>query len=167
MNEKIVVGWRENLSLPTLGIKSIKAKVDTGAKTSCLHAFNIETFTKTVPYSCVKGTHSEHNLHKHLHNQHKEQWVRFWTHSGKHDVAFKHQCEAKIIDIRNVRDSGGHNEKRYVIQTEVKLGTSVWPIEITLTNRKKMAYSMLLGRTAMHDRIIVDPVKSYLIKENS
>ncbi len=72
-------------------------------------------------------------------------------------------CEAKVIDERIVRDSGGHEESRYVIQSDVSLGGQTWPIEITLTNRENMGFRMLLGRTAMHRRILVNPTKSFLI----
>ncbi|SDH68597.1 Uncharacterized conserved protein [Vibrio xiamenensis] len=140
MNEKMLVGWRENFSLPTLGIQKIKAKIDTGARTSCLHAFKIETF-----------------------NKNNELWVRFWIHPRQHDIDYEQVCEALVIDERSVRDSGGHEEIRYVIQTDLRLGDQQWPAEVTLTNRENMAFRMLLGRTAMHHRLIVDPVQSFLI----
>ena len=140
MKNKMLVGWRENFSLPTLGIQKIKAKIDTGARTSCLHAFKIETFDKNG-----------------------QLWVRFWIHPRQHDIEFEKVCEAEVIDQRSVRDSGGHEEIRYVIKTTLKLGPQTWDAEITLTNRENMAFRMLLGRTAMHGRIIVDPIESYLI----
>ncbi|GAA5647283.1 hypothetical protein Vpro01_03056 [Vibrio proteolyticus] len=140
MKEKLLVGWRETLSLPELGINQINAKIDTGARTSCLHAFKVESFI-----------------------QDNTTWVRFWLHPKQHDAHEEVICEAKVIDERVVRDSGGHEEKRYVIQTVMSLGGETWPIEITLTNRENMAFRMLLGRTAMHNRIIVDPVQSFLI----
>ncbi|MGB5803855.1 MAG: ATP-dependent zinc protease [Vibrio anguillarum] len=140
MKEKMIVGWRETLSLPGLGIEQINAKVDTGARTSCLHAFKVESFTK------------EETL-----------WVRFWIHPVQRNNDKITVCEAKVIDERIVRDSGGHEESRYVIQSDVSLGGQTWPIEITLTNRENMGFRMLLGRTAMHHRILVDPTKSFLI----
>ncbi|AXN03393.1 ATP-dependent zinc protease [Vibrio anguillarum] len=140
MKEKMIVGWRETLSLPGLGIEQINAKVDTGARTSCLHAFKVESFTK------------EETL-----------WVRFWIHPVQRNNDKVTVCEAKVIDERIVRDSGGHEESRYVIQSDVSLGDQTWPIEITLTNRENMGFRMLLGRTAMHHRILVDPTKSFLI----
>ncbi|MGL6028022.1 MAG: ATP-dependent zinc protease family protein, partial [Vibrio sp.] len=79
------------------------------------------------------------------------------------NVELVNVCEAEVIDQRSVRDSGGHQEQRYVIRTEVSFGGQTWPIEITLTNRENMAFRMLLGRTAMHHRIIVDPTQSFLI----
>ncbi|OEE32904.1 ATP-dependent zinc protease [Vibrio ordalii] len=140
MKEEMIVGWRETLSLPGLGIEQINAKVDTGARTSCLHAFKVESFTK------------EETL-----------WVRFWIHPVQRNNDKVTVCEAKVIDERIVRDSGGHEESRYVIQSDVSLGGQTWPIEITLTNRENMGFRMLLGRTAMHRRILVNPTKSFLI----
>jgi len=139
MNKKITVGWREVLSLPELRLDGIKAKIDTGARTSCLHAFKLETFTKSDSL-----------------------WVRFWIHPQQHtdEVAV---CEAPVVDQRVVRDSGGHEEQRFVIRTQVTVGTESWPIEVTLTNRENMLFRMLLGRTAMHDRIVVDPTESFLL----
>ncbi|AOW81855.1 ATP-dependent zinc protease [Vibrio mimicus] len=140
MKEKMIVGWRESLSLPGLGIERIKAKIDTGARTSCLHAFKVESFTK-------EGA----------------PWVRFWIHPMQKNDELVKMCEAAVIDERVVRDSGGHEETRYVIRSDLSFGGQTWPIEITLTNRENMAFRMLLGRTAMHHRIIVDPTKSFLI----
>ncbi|MDR9828875.1 ATP-dependent zinc protease [Vibrio sp. FNV 38] len=145
MNEKIITGWREELGLPELGIKKINAKIDTGARTSCIHAFKIETFEK----------------HEGEQNQ---QWVRFWVHPNQHDEQTEVICEAKVVDRRSVRDSGGHETLRWVIQTELNIGTQRWPIEVTLTNRDNMAFRMLLGRTAMEKRILVDPTESFLVK---
>ncbi|MCG9596605.1 ATP-dependent zinc protease [Vibrio sp. Isolate25] len=140
MNEKLLVGWRETLSLPGLGIEKINAKIDTGARTSCLHTFKLESFNK--------GT---------------ELWVRFWIHPQQRNTTEEVVCEAKVIDQRIVRDSGGHEETRYVIESEIRLGQESWPAELTLTNRENMAFRMLLGRTAMHHRLIVDPVQSFLV----
>lgn len=137
---KLTVGWREHLSLPLLGISKIKAKVDTGARTSCLHAFRVEPFDKDG-----------------------EQWVRFWIHPIQHDQETIVECESPVIDERQVRDSGGHEELRFVIETELHIGGHSWPIEVTLTNRENMAFRMLLGRTAMHGRLVVDPQASFLI----
>ncbi|KOO02503.1 ATP-dependent zinc protease family protein [Vibrio nereis] len=140
MKEKLIVGWREMLSLPNLGIDKIKAKIDTGARTSCLHAFKVESF------------HKGDTL-----------WVRFWIHPIQHNSEVEVVCEAKVMDERTVRDSGGHEESRYVIESEVNIGGQQWPIEITLTNRENMAFRMLLGRTAMNNRIVVDPAESFLV----
>lgn len=137
---EITLGWREWVSLPNLGIQSIKAKVDTGARTSCLHAFSLETFDKNG-----------------------KDWVRFGMHPVQNNIDEEIYCEAEIIDQRMVTDSGGHKEKRIVISTELVLPTHSWPIEITLTNRDNMNFRMLLGRTAMKRKVIVKPGRSYLL----
>ena len=137
----LVVGWREWLSLPDLGINQIKAKVDTGARTSAIHAFQVEPFDKDG-----------------------KTWVRFALHPNQADTETVITCEAEVIDQRNVTDSGGHTEKRYVILTRVKLADKLWPVEVTLTNRDNMLFRMLLGRTAMTTgNILVDPAMSFLM----
>ncbi|MDH5357339.1 MAG: ATP-dependent zinc protease [Gammaproteobacteria bacterium] len=139
-NEHVVVGWREWLALPDLAVSKIKAKVDTGARTSALHAFSVEPFEKG-----------------------NSLWVRFGIHPNQQDVETEVWCEAKVIDQRNVTDSGGHTEERYVISTDVTLGNRTWPVEVTLTNRDNMLFRMLLGRTAMSaGNIVVNPDLSYL-----
>ncbi|WP_413478959.1 ATP-dependent zinc protease [Vibrio hibernica] len=140
MTDKIIVGWREILSLPELGIETIKAKIDTGARSSCLHTFKLETFERD-----------------------SELWVRFWVHPLQNNNDFIKECEAKVLDQRMVKDSGGHEEQRFVIQTMLKFNKEEWPIEMTLTNRENMLFRMLLGRTAMQNKIIVDPTVSFLI----
>jgi len=138
----LTVGWREWVLLPDLNLPVIKAKVDTGARTSCLHAFNVEEFTK----------------------QDKE-WIRFGIHPHQDDSDTEVFCEAEVLDKRIVTDSGGHKESRYVISTDIVLGNKRWPIEITLTNRDSMLFRFLLGRTAMENKIIVNPAKSFLLGE--
>ena len=132
------VGWREWLALPKLQIPAIKAKVDTGARTSALHAFFVEPFEK--------GGLS---------------MVRFGVHPLQKRQDLEIICEAPVKDYRSVSDSGGHREMRYVIETEVVLGSLVRMIEVTLTNRDNMKFRMLLGRTAMAGLTVV-PEKSYL-----
>ena len=136
----ITVGWREWVLLPGLGLPHIKAKIDTGARTSCLHAFSVEPFEKNG-----------------------KEWVRFGIHPHQDDVDTEVYSEAKVTDKRMVSDSGGHKEERYVISTELAIAKQRWPVEITLTNRDTMLFRMLLGRTAMENKIIVNPAKSFLL----
>ncbi|HYN76430.1 MAG TPA: ATP-dependent zinc protease [Lamprocystis sp. (in: g-proteobacteria)] len=140
----LLLGWREWVALPDLGLALIKAKVDTGARTSTLHAYFVEPFHRRgVPQ------------------------VRFGIHPlrGRTDVVV--QGEAPIIDRRQVRDSGGHPEQRYVILTRLLLGGLAWPIEVTLSNRETMLFRMLLGRTAVAGQALVDPNRSFLTGRQS
>ena len=137
---KLLLGWREWVSLPALGIDGIKAKVDTGARSSALHTFELESF-------------SEEGI----------AMVRFSIHPYQHDLSIVKQCVAPLLDERNVTDSGGHTELRAVILTPLVLGGVRKNIEITLTNRENMKFRMLLGRTAMAGDCIVDPEASYLL----
>ena len=134
----VTIGWREWLALPTLNIPAVKVKVDTGARTSALHAFFVEPF--------------ENN---------GMQMVRFGVHPLQKRLDIEIICVAPIKDFREISDSGGHREMRYVIETKVLLGGSSRSIEMTLTNRDNMNFRMLLGRTAMAG-FLVAPDKSYL-----
>lgn len=136
----VTLGWREWVGLPALGICQIKAKVDTGARTSALHAFQIEEFIE----------------------QDKPR-VRFRIHPIQRDNDTVNECVADVVDQRVVRDSGGHRETRYVIRTDILIGAHCWNAEMTLTSRDDMLFRMLLGRTAMNQRAQVDPSRSYLV----
>lgn len=138
--ELMTLGWREWVDLPELGLASIKAKVDTGARTSALHAFEVRQFD-------ADGRRR----------------VEFRMHPRQKDNDTIVVCWADVIDERVVRDSGGHAEKRWVIETPVTIGGETWPIEITLTARDDMLFRMLLGRTAIRKRAVVDPARSYLV----
>jgi hypothetical protein len=133
------IGWREWVSFPELGITHIKAKVDTGARTSALHAFSLEPFKEG--------------------NQEK---IRFAIHPLQNNVTEVVTCVADVIDKRFVTDSGGHREERYVIKTPIVLANRSWPIEITLTERDSMLFRMLLGRSAIRKRYLVNPARSFI-----
>jgi hypothetical protein len=135
-----LIGWREWVSLPELGIDAIKAKVDTGARTSTLHAFEVDPYEESgVPM------------------------VRFGIHPLQKRTDVEIYCTAPVVDRRWVSDSGGHREQRWVILTRLRLGAIEWPLELTLTNRDSMLFRMLLGRTGMGHRFMVRPDASYLL----
>jgi hypothetical protein len=140
-SKEIIIGWREWLSLPELGMPPIRAKIDTGARTSALHAFKIEPFEKNG-----------------------ENWVRFYLHPYKKQREYVVMCESAIVEQRNITDSGGHREQRYIIATQAYMGEHFFKIELSLTNRSNMRYLMLLGRTALRDaHLVVNSAHSYLL----
>jgi hypothetical protein len=134
-----MLGWREWVGLPELKLERIKAKIDTGARSSALHAFAIDPYRKGG-----------------------QRWVMFAIHPLQKRCDVVVECHAQVKDRRVVTDSGGHKQRRYVIETQLVLGQSVIRAEMTLTNRDSMRFRMLLGRTAMDARFIIDSSSSYL-----
>ena len=131
---KVVVGSEEWCSFPSLSIPAIRARVDSGAKTSSIHAFNIQSFSRNG-----------------------QRWVSFEVHPIQNDRKTTIRCESPVVDRRYVRSSSGTSEKRYVISAPLQVGGDIWEIELTLSNRDSMGYRMLLGRQAMSGRMLVDP----------
>ena len=140
LSQKLILGSEEWCSFPDLNIPIIKARVDSGAKTSALHAVNIAPFIRD-----------------------NENWVKFDINPIQNNTKAVKHCEAKLIDKRVVKSSSGYREQRFVIQTELKIGEETWKIEMTLTNRDSMGFRMLLGREAMSGRVLVDPEQKYLL----
>jgi hypothetical protein len=138
---RILIGWREWIALPDLGLAAIKAKVDTGARTSALHAFEVSPFEKGGVT-----------------------WVCFRVHplQGRKDIVVT--CEAPVVDYRSVSDSGGHREKRFVIETLLTIGRLQFPIEVTLANRETMSHRMLIGRSAMKN-LMIDPNHVHMLEK--
>jgi hypothetical protein len=137
-NSRRTAGWREWVGLEELGVARIKAKLDTGARTSAIHAFNVEAFRRDG-----------------------ERWVRFFIHPLQKDDSHEIACEHRVADIRTVTNPGGRREKRYIIRTDLSVGGETWPIDLSLTDRDEMGFRMLIGRTAMHGRLLVDPDHSF------
>ncbi len=134
---KMIVGSEEWCAMPGLSIPVIKARIDSGARTSSIHAFNIQPFKKNG-----------------------EAWISFEVHPLQQNRSTIIRTEAEVHDRRVVKSSSGDSEKRYVIKTILNLGDESWEIEVTLSNRDSMGYRMLLGREAMNNRILVDPSAS-------
>lgn len=138
-NDRRIIGWKEWLSLPDLGIPAIKAKIDTGARTSALHTFKLEEFSAG-----------------------DQRMVRFGIHPLQRRLDIELLCEAPLIGRRRVKSSSGQVETRYLIETTASLHNMQWPIKITLTNRDSMMFRMLLGRTALERRFVIEPDRSYV-----
>jgi hypothetical protein len=139
-NNEEILGWREWIEFPELGINKIKAKIDTGARTSALHATGIETFRR--------GNHN---------------YVRFIIHPIQRNSKSFKACEAEMVETRIVKSSVGNLTYRPVIHALIHIGDYSWKIEITLVNRDIMGFRMLLGRQAIRGHFLVNPGKSYLI----
>ncbi|NNC47958.1 MAG: ATP-dependent zinc protease [Sphingomonas sp.] len=134
-----VVGWREWAQLPDLGVGAIKVKVDTGARTSAIHAYDVHHFERD-------GT----------------EWVRFKLHPEQKRRRPEVSCEAPLAGIKRVTSSNGQTQRRFFIKTRIKMGKKTFPIQLTLTNRDDMGFRMLLGRTALRRRFLVDCSKSFI-----
>lgn len=133
-----VIGWREWVKLSDLGIRRIKVKVDTGARTSSLHVLDLEKFTRDG-----------------------QEWVRFKVHPFQRTTKKTIKAEAQVLEYRSVRNSGGKASMRPVIITTATLLGESWPVELTLANRDDMGFRMLLGREAIRHQFLVDPGGSY------
>jgi hypothetical protein len=137
--ERTTVGWREWVALPDWGVMAIKAKIDTGARTSALHAFDIETIERDGA-----------------------SWARFAIHPWQDSAADMVTVEAPLVERRQVRSSSGAARVRPVVLTTVELAGHAVPIEVTLTRRDEMGFRMLIGRQALRRRYVVDPARSYV-----
>lgn len=138
MSDTFTLGWEEWLALPGLGLPAIKAKVDTGARTSALHAVAIETFGRL-----------------------EKPQVRFLVQPDPNDPSLEVTCSAKVVDRRNVTSSNGETELRYIIGAEIEMGGRRWPVELSLTDRGTMSYRMLVGRTSILEDMVVSPGQSF------
>ena len=138
-----IAGWREWVSLPGLGVGWIKAKLDTGARTSAIHAFDLEVFQKDGELG-------------------PEDWVRYSVHPWQDSADDAVACESKVLEQREVRSSSGHVEERYVVCLELSMVGHVIAAEVTLSRRDEMGFRMLVGREALRQGFLVDPGRSYL-----
>jgi ribosomal protein S6--L-glutamate ligase len=138
MPKPLILGWQEWVSLPDLGLPALKAKIDTGAKTSALHTHSLDVYGSA-----------------------KRPMVRFTVRPSPESSSLEIVASAALVDRREVRSSNGERELRHVIVTRLKLGEHEWPIEVTLTNRERMTYRMLLGRQAIRPDMLVDPTATF------
>lgn len=136
-----IIGWREWISLPRLGIARVKAKIDTGARSSAIHAFDID-------YEDNDGV----------------TWVLFKVHPEQRDSHLVVECRAPLHDERWIRSSNGKRQLRPVLRTEFKVGDKSFPLDLTLTSRDEMGFRMLLGREALRKRFVIDPGRSYVTR---
>lgn len=134
-----VVGWREWVSLPLLGIEKIKAKIDTGAKTSALHAYDVHPLKR-----------------------HGRDFIKFKVHPLQRNTRRIVECEAPLLEWRYITDSGGRRTLRPVVRTVLNVGELAVEVEVTLIARDQMGFRMLIGREALKRRWIVDPSKSFI-----
>lgn len=141
--KKQIIGWREWVTFPDLGISRVKAKIDTGARSSALHAYEIETYKTRTGKTRVK----------------------FMVHPIQKNNKIIVHCHADLIGQRIIKSSSGQKELRTTVLTTLQMGAAIWPIELTLTNRDTMGFRLLIGRTAIKKRFLVDPQKSYLVNK--
>lgn len=134
-----LAGWREWVSLPTIGVPWVKAKLDTGARSSSIHAFDLEDLERDG-----------------------ERWARFRIQPWQRSEADALQCECPVLDVREVRSSSGHAEERLVVAMDLVLMGRTVAAEMTLANRDEMGFRMLVGREALRQGFAVDPGRSYL-----
>jgi hypothetical protein len=137
---KNIIGWREFVALPQLKVDRVKVKIDTGARSSAIHAFNIQELS-----------------------QNGKRIIRFQVHPLQRDSHTTITTEAELLEYRKIRNSGGIAQFRPVIKTNIELGKQIWSIELSLTDRDVMGFRMLLGRQAVRDKFLVDPGKSFLL----
>lgn len=137
--QKKIIGSEEWIRIPELNIPAVKARIDSGAKTSTLHAYNMQTF-----------------------EDNGKEYVRFDVHPVQHNRRISVRCKAELVGRRVIKSSSGDRQRRYVIKTPITLGGETWDIEVTLTNRDNMGYRMLIGREAMRGRYIVDPEQKFI-----
>jgi len=135
-----IIGWREFAGLPQLQIERIKVKIDTGARSSALHAFNIQE-----------------------RSQDGRQIISFQVHPRQKDSKTIITTEAELLEYRQIRNSGGKAQLRPVIKTNIQVGAEIWSIELSLTNRDVMGFRMLLGRQGVRNKFLVDPGRSFLL----
>lgn len=133
-----VIGWREWVGLPDLGIRRVKAKIDTGARSSSLHAFDMRTFVRSG-----------------------RTFIRFRVHPIQRNARKRADCVAELLEFRLIRSSTGHAQTRAVIVTTIEVVGQRWPIELTLANRDEMGFRMLLGREGIRGRFLVDTGRSF------
>jgi len=134
-----LIGWREWVVFPDFEGALVKAKIDTGARTSAIHAVNVEAIERDG-----------------------QTYISFIIHPNQKDTENTVECIAPLVERREITDSGGHVEQRFIVSANVQLGGQTWPIELSLTDRDAMGFRMLLGRTAMQNRFLVQPDKSFL-----
>jgi hypothetical protein len=138
VSDRPVIGWREWVALPEFGVARIKAKVDTGARSSSLHALDVRLFERDG-----------------------RQYVRFRIHPLQRSTRTTTEAVAEVIEFRPIKSSTGHITRRPVVLTEVAMMGERWPIELTLASRDEMGFRMLLGREAVRGRFVVDAGGSY------